>query len=110
MGFDVCVPSLALRPLAPKCSREAIGVRYQVPGVRKAGTRRLAIDDCRLPIENTKSARGVTNSRPVLRGGRNPRDSGGVLLKLIHRAAAADIDSYVCVPTCIPVDKPSLSR
>ena len=54
--------------------------------------------------------RGATNSRPVLRGGRNPRDSGGVLLKLIHRAGAADIDSYVSVPTCIPVDKPSLSR
>ena len=55
--------------------------------VRKAGngTRRLAIDDCRLPIEDTKGARGATNSRPVLRGVKNPRDSGGVLFKLTHR-------------------------
>ena len=25
-------------------------------------------------------------------------------------AGGADLDSYVCVPTCVPVDDPSLSR
>ena len=52
---------------------------------RRAAARGTAIDDCRLPIEDTKGARGATNSRPVLRGVKNPRDSGGVLFKLTHR-------------------------
>jgi hypothetical protein len=42
IGFGVCVPSLALRPLALMCSRQAMwkkGVRCQVSGARKTGLR-----------------------------------------------------------------------
>jgi hypothetical protein len=70
----------------------------------------LPIDDCRLPIEDTKGTRGGTNSRAVLRVVKNPRDSGGVLFKLIHRDTGQRWEGRFAPPAHVAAGSPEVGK